>query len=135
MPAHRRQWSGGLVALTGAGLLAGVLAAGCTNGPPARPQPGAPPRPGAAAHVAVPAGPGGVDVRAENAHAGDPGWRITSPGQPHEIEGYTDHASARPGTVVRLFVSTTAAWFRVRALRFGWYGGTLARLVLSLIHI
>jgi hypothetical protein len=128
MPAHRRQWSGGLVALTGVGLLAGVLAAGCTNGPPARPQPGAPPRPGAAAHVAVPAGPGGVDVRAENARPGYPGWRITSPG-PQEIAGYADHASARPGTVVRLFVSTTAAWFRVRALRFGWYGGTLARLV------
>jgi hypothetical protein len=50
-------------------------------------------------------------------------------GRPHEIEGYADHASARPGTVVRLFVSTTAAWFRVRALRFGWCGGTLARLV------
>jgi len=77
----------------------------------------------------VPAGPGGVDVRAENARPGYPGWRITSPGQPQEIAGYTDYASARPGTVVRLFVSTTAVWFRVRALRFGWYGGALARLV------
>ena len=94
MPAHRRQWSGGLVALTGAGLLAGVLAAGCTSPSPARPQPGAPPRPGAAAHVAVPAGPGGADVRAENARPGYPGWRITSPG-PQEIAGYADHASAR----------------------------------------
>ena len=40
---------------------------------------------------------GAGDVRAENARTGYPGWRITSPGQPHEIEGYTDHASARPG--------------------------------------
>ena len=129
MPARRRQPFGGLVALTGAGLLAGLLAAGCTSPPPARPQPVAHPGTGAATHIAVPAGPGGADVRAENARAGYPGWRITSPGQPQEIEGYTDHASALPGTVVRLFVSTTAAWFQVRALRFGWYGGTLARLV------
>jgi len=129
MPAHRRQPFGGLVALTGLGLVAGLLAAGCTSPSPARQQPGAHPRTGAATRIAVPAGPGGMDVRAENARPGYPGWRITSTGQPQEIEGYADHASARPGTVVRLFVSTTAAWFRVRALRFGWYGGTLARLV------
>src|SRR5690242_7635720 len=130
MPARsRRQPFGGLVALTGAGLLAALLAAGCTSPSPARQPPAAHPRSGAATHMAVPAGPGGGDVRAENARAGFPGWRITSPGQLHEIEGYADHASARPGTVVRLFVSTTAASFRVRALRFGWYGGALARLV------
>ena len=129
MPARRRPPPGGLVALIGLGLLAGLLAAGCTNGPPARQQPVSHPRAGAATRIAVPAGPGGVDLRAENARAGYPGWRITSPGQPHEIEGYTDRVSAPPGAAVRLFVSTTAAWFRVRALRFGWYGGTLARLV------
>ena len=128
MPAHRRQ-PFALMALTGLGLVAGLLAAGCTSPSPARQPPGAHPRAGAATRIAVPAGPGGVDVRAENARPGYPGWRITSAGQPQEIEGYADRASARPGTVVRLFVSTTAAWFRVRALRFGWYGGTLARLV------
>jgi N,N-dimethylformamidase beta subunit-like, C-terminal len=127
MAAHRRQPSGCLVAVTGLGL-AGLLAAGCTNGPPARQQPGAHLPAGAATRIEVPAGPDGGDVRAENARAGYPGWRITSPG-PYEIAGYTDRASALPGTVVRLFVSTTAAWFRVRALRFGWYGGALARLV------
>lgn len=129
MPAHRRQPFGGLVALTGLGLLVGLLATGCTSPSSARQQPGAHPHAGAATPIAVPAGPGGGDVRAENALPGYPGWRIISRGQPQEIEGYTDHVSARPGTVVRLFVSTTAASFRVRALRFGWYGGTLARLV------
>ena len=129
MPAHRRQPSGGLVALTGLGLLVGLLAAGCTSPSPARQQPGAHPRSPAAARIAVSATAGRVDVSAENSRAGYRGWRITSPGQLHEIEGYADHASAVPGTAVRLFVSTTAAWFRVRALRFGWYGGALARLV------
>jgi hypothetical protein len=129
MPAYRRQPFGGLVALIGLGLAAVLLATGCTSPSPARQSPGAPPRAGAATPIAVPAGPAGVDVRAENALPGYPGWRITSPGQRHEIEGYTDRVSARPGAVVRLFVSTTAAWFRVRALRFGWYGGALARLV------
>ena len=129
MPARRRQPFGGLVALTGVGLLAALLAAGCTSPSPGRRQPAAHPRAEAATHIAVLAAPGGVDVRAENARPGFPGWRITSPGQPQEIEGYTDHASAHPGSVVRLFVSSTAASFRVRALRFGWYGGTLARLV------
>jgi hypothetical protein len=127
MPARRRQPFGVLVALTGLGLLTGLLAAGCTSSA-GRHQPGAHPS-WAVTQIAVPAGPGGGDVRAENARPGYLGWRVISPGQPHEIEGYTDHASALPGTVVRLFVSTTAASFRVRALRFGWYGGALARLV------
>ncbi len=129
MPAYRRQLSGGVVALTAVGLLAVLLAAGCTGPSPAWQLPGAHRCAGPAAQIAGPAGPGGVDVRAENARPGYPGWRITRYGQPDEIEGYTDHASVPPGTVVRLFVSTTAAWFRVRVLRFGWYGGALARLV------
>src|SRR5690348_4370648 len=98
MPAHRRQPFGVLVTLTGLGLLAGLLAAGCTSTSPARQQPSTHPRSPTATRIAVPAAPGGVDVRAENARAGYPGWRITSSGQLHEIEGYTDHASALPGT-------------------------------------
>src|SRR5262249_16859380 len=70
MPAHRRQPFGGLVAVTGLGLLAGLLAAGCTSPSPARQQPAAHPRAGAAARIAALAAPGGVDVRAENARPG-----------------------------------------------------------------
>jgi hypothetical protein len=108
MPAHRRQPFGGLVAVTGFGLLAGLLAAGCTSPSPVRQQAGAHPR----LSAPVPVATDGLGVSAENALAGYPGWRLTSPGQPREIEGYTDRASALPGTVVRLFVSATAAWFR-----------------------
>jgi hypothetical protein len=125
MSAHRRRPFGGLVWLTGLVLLVWLLAAGCT-GSPERHRPGARPRAG---DIAVPALPDGGDVRTENARPGYQGWRIISFGRPHEIEGYADRASALPGSVVRLFVSTTAASFRVRALRFGWYGGALARLV------
>ena len=77
------------------------------------------------------AGPGGpaARIRAENARPGDPHWQITTPGHGGQIEGYADHAGVRPGTPVRLFVSTTSASFRVRAYRTGWYGGALARLV------
>jgi hypothetical protein len=101
-----------------------VLAAGCTGG--SRPaihvsaapltQPGQSPGPGS-------------DIRAENARPGGPHWQISDPGHGGQIEGYADHAGVRPGTPVRLFVSTTAASFRVRAYRIGWYGGGLARLV------
>ena len=70
-----------------------------------------------------------AQTRAENALPGDPGWRITHPGSERQVEGYADHTDVLPGVPVRLFVSTTARSFRVRAFRFGWYGGDLARLV------
>ncbi len=111
-------------------VLAAVLTvAGCADQRPADNRPAgtatqarsSPPR-------TVALGPG-ADIRAENALSGYPGWRVARSGRGSAIEGYADHASARPGSPVRLFVSTTAATFRVRALRFGWYGGALARLV------
>ena len=62
---------------------------------------------------------------------GDPDWRITQPGPLYQLEGFTDRADVLPGASFRLFVSTTARSFRVRAFRMGWYGGDLARLVWS----
>ncbi|MEO8889208.1 MAG: N,N-dimethylformamidase beta subunit family domain-containing protein [Jatrophihabitantaceae bacterium] len=44
------------------------------------------------------------------------------------IEGFADPISVLPGQRVRLFVSTAARSFRVRAFRMGWYGGALGRL-------
>ncbi|MBV9445686.1 MAG: hypothetical protein JO345_07305 [Streptosporangiaceae bacterium] len=60
---------------------------------------------------------------------GDPHWRITHPGHLYQLQGFTDHTDVLPGGSFRLFVSTTAASFVVRAFRMGWYGGDLAALV------
>src|SRR5262245_7340847 len=68
-------------------------------------------------------------VARENARPGTTGWRITQIGTVHAIEGWADHVSAVSGDRVGLFVSTTAAQFRVEAYRMGWYGGLGARMV------
>jgi len=69
------------------------------------------------------------DIRAQNALPGDPRWRVTHPAHLYQLEGFTDRTDVLPGTSFRLFVSTTARSFTVRAFRMGWYGGDLARLV------
>ena len=51
------------------------------------------------------------------------------PAHLYQLEGFADRTDVLPGTSFRLFVSTTARSFRVRAFRMGWYGGDLARLV------
>ncbi|MFF5204720.1 N,N-dimethylformamidase beta subunit family domain-containing protein [Streptosporangium sp. NPDC000396] len=61
-------------------------------------------------------------VAAGNARAGDRGAE-------HEIEGFADRVSVLPGEGFRLFVSTTADRYTVRAFRMGWYGGAGARKV------
>jgi N,N-dimethylformamidase beta subunit-like protein len=59
----------------------------------------------------------------------DPGptWRI-APKRRGGIAGYANRTSVAPGQTVRLFVSTAALRFTVRAFRMGWYGGALGRL-------
>ncbi|HEX9034065.1 MAG TPA: N,N-dimethylformamidase beta subunit family domain-containing protein [Streptosporangiaceae bacterium] len=68
-------------------------------------------------------------TKAENSLPGEPGWWIRRVGAPDEIQGYPGEASVPRGEPVTLYVSTTAREFRVTALRMGWYGGHLARLV------
>jgi len=105
-----------------------VLAAvACTAAPPAARPAAPPPHPWSTRTTPdlVAAG----NTRAQNALPGDPHWRITDPAHLYQLEGFADHADVRPGTPFRLFVSTTAASFRVLAFRVGWYGGDLARLV------
>jgi hypothetical protein len=62
---------------------------------------------------------------------GDLTWSRIDVGHPHDVEGFADTDSAVPGQPVRLFVSTVARSYRVRAYRMGWYGGARARLVWS----
>jgi hypothetical protein len=60
---------------------------------------------------------------AEYKRPGTSTWRITDLGAPGAIEGYADQQSVLPGQGFRLYVSTTAKSFQVKAFRFGWYTG------------
>ena len=116
MPAcsGARWWPGIIV------LAACVLTAvACTSAAPAR----------HAARPAAPRTPRPVATHAGTSLTGDPGWRITHPGHLYQLQGFADRTDVLPGSSLRLFVSTTARSFRVRAFRMGWYGGDLAGLV------
>ena len=100
---------------------AALLAAGCTG------STGATAPAGTRAPAATrPAPPFPV---AENQKAGTSAWKISRHAVTSGIEGYADHVSVLPGQSFRLFVSTTAARYRVEAFRMGWYGGRQGRLV------
>ena len=71
---------------------------------------------------------------AENKRPGTSAWRITHLGAPDAIDGYADQQSVLPGQSFRLYVSTTAKSFQVKAFRFGWYQGHQARLVWTSQH-
>jgi hypothetical protein len=81
------------------------------------------------AKAGAPTRRGAPAARQEQDLPGDADWRIASAGPPEAIEGYADKVSVLPGEDVGLYVSTTAAGFRVGAYRVGWYGGAQARLV------
>lgn len=106
-------------------LLAALLALGVACGFGGWHQPAGP---AAGPSAAVPSA-GDVDVRAENTRPGAScGLRDT--GTPHEVEGWLDAASIRPGEPVRLYASTTARSLSVSAFRVGWYDGRKCRLVM-----
>ena len=70
-------------------------------------------------------------VKRENAKAGSTAWKINANEQAGETQlaGYADHVSVGAGEPLRLFVTTSARSFTVKAFRIGWYGGDRARLV------
>ena len=70
-------------------------------------------------------------VKRENAKQGSTAWGIDvkSLADDTQLAGYADHVSVFAGDRLRLFVTTTAASFTIRAFRLGWYGGDQARLV------
>jgi hypothetical protein len=65
----------------------------------------------------------------ENRKKGDPRWRIDRVGGLHEIEGWADRTSVKPGEKVGLHISTTAATYRVTVARTGYYQGCYGRRV------
>ena len=117
-PASRRAFLGLGAAAVAAGISATVAA--CSGDHPA---------PSAAAASA--GRPRGAPRRAlaENSRPGDPNWEIRHLGAPDAIEGYAGASSVLTGEPFPLFVSTTAAGFRVTAFRLGWYAGDGARQV------
>ncbi len=112
-----RRWLPGIAVLLG-----GILAA-CSAPPASHAAPAATRAPRPAASSAA------TGTVQQNALAGGPHWRITHPAHLYQLEGFADRAGVPPGSSFRLFVSTTAGNFTVRAFRMGWYGGDLARLV------
>lgn len=129
---------GGRLMLTAAVVLAVALGAWSV------PRPGAdgarepnPARPGATpAQPAAPItqAPGAAEVgwvKRENARAGSTAWQFRANvlADDTQLAGYADHVSVLAGDPLRLYVTTTAPSFTVRAFRLGWYGGDRARLV------
>src|SRR6266516_2453946 len=108
--------------------VAAALAAGC-SGPPARGVSTGQHGSGQQGSGQQGSGRGGAlpFPAAENRAAGTRQWHITHLGAPSAIEGFAGRVSVLPGQSFRLYVSTTAASFHVRAFRMGWYGGARAR--------
>jgi hypothetical protein len=70
-----------------------------------------------------------VGAPLERDRPGDPNWRAVRVGAQHDVEGFADHDSVLAGEPVRLYVSTVAGRFRIRAYRMGWYRAARARMV------
>ena len=134
----------GLVGCTSASPHAVTWAASSSGAVLSRPTAGGPssaavphvvtpsPVPTSAASTGLSDTPLGVQagwVIAENAKPGNPDWAIPAGLTGAAISGYADTTQAVAGQRVRLYVSTSAPWFSVRAYRMGYYGGADARLV------
>jgi hypothetical protein len=123
VPARRVRLSAVLAALA----VAGAACSG--HAPPAPPASGAPSAPPSQPPSTGADVPGPAPEAPERDRPGDPGWGVIRPGAQHDVEGFTDRDSVLPGQPVRLYVSTIAKRFSIRAYRMGWYRGARARLV------
>ncbi len=77
-------------------------------------------------------GPDGVEssaIIAENRRPGTTSWRIGRGRWSGSVVGFVGTTDAVAGDTVGVYVSSTAATFRVIAYRMGWYGGAGARQV------
>lgn len=71
-------------------------------------------------------------ISQENQLSGTAPWELANPAVAHEIEGYADRSSVKPGETLGLHVSSASPRFSVEVFRMGWYGGAGARRVLDL---
>ncbi|HEY3512119.1 MAG TPA: N,N-dimethylformamidase beta subunit family domain-containing protein [Kribbella sp.] len=105
-----------------------LLAAGCKSAAAPTAAPSSTSRSSAAP---TPSEAPSASVVAENSKPGTTAWKIDTAriAGPMELAGYADQVRVRSGQSFRLFVTSTAGAFTVRAFRIGWYGGTGGRLV------
>jgi hypothetical protein len=129
---RRRTWVRPVaLAVLGAGVLAGTVAAGLAASPSAATakDPG-----GSSTGPAIFLGRDGMEaswVVAQNRLSGTTSWRIPPSVPIGGIEGFADENYAQVGERVGFYVATHAARYHVDAYRMGWYQGAGARLVWS----
>lgn len=116
----------GVVRAGFAALAAALLVAACTSEPQASP-PRATPR--LAAMTAATADR--FDVAAENAKPGTRDWVLPAQkwASDTRLAGWVDHSSIRPGTPLKLHVTSTERSYTATAYRLGWYGGKMGRQI------
>jgi len=117
----------GVVVATAIALLAGhrpaSVSAALAAGPVDSPVAGGPP------NQLTTSGTTSSWVVTENQLPGSGNWRIAGTPRSGFIEGFADQTYAEAGQSVNLYVSTSAAGFRVEAYRIGYYNGLGGRLV------
>ena len=74
---------------------------------------------------------GGFNVAAENAKPGTRNWALPQNkwASDTQLAGWVDHTSIRPGTPLKLHVTSTERSYTATAYRLGWYGGKMGRQI------
>lgn len=72
-----------------------------------------------------------MDIVSENQQRGTDSWKISSPANNHEIEGYASATSVNQGENIIFYVNTLTPSFRIDFFRLGWYNGFGGRQMMS----
>ncbi|MDX3006305.1 hypothetical protein PWY87_31805 [Kribbella solani] len=101
-----------------AGVLVLALVTGCQSSPGAN-------------STAPDTGDGHDEIGSNQPQLGSSDWQMhdSQVAGPMELAGYADHVSVRSGEPFRLFVTSSAGAYTVRAFRIGWYAGAGAKLI------
>jgi hypothetical protein len=74
-------------------------------------------------------------IQKENSHLGNAAWRLKVLSYGNQIQGYSSAPSIAAGGTISFAVSTTGTTFSAVVYRMGWYGGTGARVIVTLAAI